>query len=55
MRIKVNYPTEPSGIEQLNEAIAEVKATLYLETICQLNVSDKNKKESLKALKKELG
>lgn len=55
MKIKVNYPTEPSGIEQLDEAIAEFKATLFIETISQLNVSDKNKKEILKALKKELG
>lgn len=54
MNIYINIPKEPSGIDELNEAIAEFKAILYIETINKLNVSNKTKKEILKALKREL-
>ena len=50
MKIKINYPTEQSGIEQLNEGIAEFKATLYIESINNLNVSEETKKQILKNL-----
>lgn len=50
MKIKINYPTEKSGVEKLNEGIAEVKATLYIETIANLNVSEETKREILKSL-----
>ena len=50
MKIIINYPTEKSGIEKLNEGIAEIKATLYIETIANLNVSEETKREILKSL-----
>lgn len=50
MKIKVNYPSEQSDIELLNEGIAEFKATLYIESIVKLNVSEETKKEILKNL-----
>ena len=54
MKIIINYPTEKSGIEKLNEGIAEIKATLYIETIANLNVSEETKREILKSLIEEL-
>ena len=45
MKIKVNYPSEQSGIELLNKGIEEFKATLYIESIAKLNVSEETKKE----------
>ncbi len=54
MKIIINYPTEKSGIEKLNEGIAEIKATLYIETIANLNVSEETKREILKSLIVEL-
>ena len=54
MKIKVNYPSEQSGVELLNEGIAEFKATLYIESINNLNVSEETKKEILLNLIKEL-
>lgn len=54
MKIKINYPSEQSGIEKLNEGIAEIKATLYIETIANLNVSEETKREILKSLIVEL-
>lgn len=47
MKIKVNYPSEQSGIYLLNERIAEFKAILYIESINNLNVSEETKKEIL--------
>ena len=55
MKIKVNYPSEQSDIDLLNERIAEFKATLYIESINNLNVSEETKKEILKSLIMELG
>lgn len=55
MKIKINYPSEKSGVELLNEGIAEFKATLYIESINNLNVSEETKKEVLQNLIKELG
>lgn len=55
MKIKINYPSEQSGVEKLNEGIAEFKATLYIESINNLNVSEETKKEVLQNLIKELG
>ena len=54
MKIIINYPTEKSGIEKFNEGIAEIKATLYIETIANLNVSEETKREILKSLIVEL-
>lgn len=54
LKIIINYPTEKSGIEKLNEGIAEIKATLYIETIANLNVSEETKREILKSLIEEL-
>lgn len=54
LKIIINYPTEKSGIEKLNEGIAEIKATLYIETIANLNVSEETKREILKSLIVEL-
>lgn len=50
MKIKINYPSEQSGIEKLNQGIAEFKATLYIESINNLNASDETKKQILKNL-----
>ncbi len=50
MKIKVNYPSEQSDIELLEESIAEFKATLYIESIAKLNVSEETKKEILQSL-----
>lgn len=50
MEIKVNYPSEQSGIDLLNEKVAEFKATLYIESINNLNVSEETKKEILQNL-----
>ena len=50
MKIKINYPSEQSDIELLNKGIAEFKATLYIESIVRLNVSEETKKEILKNL-----
>ena len=50
MKIKINYPSEQSGVEKLNEGIAEFKATLYIESINNLNVSEEAKKQILKNL-----
>ena len=50
MRIKINYPSEQSGIEKLNEGIAEFKATLYIESINSLNVSEETKKQIFQSL-----
>ena len=50
MKIKINYPSEQSGVEKLNEVIAEFKATLYIESINNLNVSEETKKQILKNL-----
>lgn len=50
MKIKINYPSEQSGVEKLNEGIAEFKATLYIESINNLNVSEETKKQILKSL-----
>ncbi|MEF2619991.1 MAG: hypothetical protein U0N02_04130 [Clostridia bacterium] len=47
MKIKINYPSEQSDIDLLNERIAEFKATLYIESITNLNVSEETKKEIL--------
>ena len=55
MKIKINYPSEQSDIERLNEGIAEFKATLFIESIVKLNVSEETKKEILNCLIKELG
>lgn len=55
MKIKINYPTEQSGIELLENSIAEFKATLFLESIAKLNVSEETKKEILANLVKVLG
>lgn len=54
MKIKVNYPSEQSGIELLNKGIEEFKATLYIESIAKLNVSEETKKEILKSILKTL-
>ena len=53
MKIKINYPSEQSGVEKLNEGIAEFKATLYIESINNLNVNEETKKEILQSLKKK--
>ena len=50
MKIKINYPSEQSGVEKLNEGIAEFKATLYIESIQNINVSDNTKKQIFKRL-----
>lgn len=55
MTIKVNYPSEPDAIELLKENISEFKATLIIESIEHLNVSDDSKKEILKNLLGALG
>ena len=55
MKIKINYPSEQSDIELLNEGIAEFKATLFIESIVKLHVSEETKKEILNCLIKELG
>lgn len=54
MKIKINFPSEQSGIEKLNEGIADFKATLYIESIVKLNVSEETKKQVLKCLITEL-
>lgn len=54
MKIKVNYPSEQSGIELLNKGIEKFKATLYIESIARLNVSEETKKEILKSILKTL-
>ena len=55
MKIIVNYPSEQSDIKLLNEGIAEFKATLFVESIVKLNVSEETKKEILNSLIKTLG
>lgn len=50
MKIKINYPSEQFDVEKLNEGIAEFKATLYIESINNLNVSEEKKKQILKNL-----
>jgi len=55
MKIIVNYPSEQSDIKKLNEGIAEFKATLFIESINNLNVSEETKKEILNSLIKILG
>jgi hypothetical protein len=50
MKIKINYPSNQSGVEKLNERIAEFKATLYIESINNLIVSEKTKKQIFKRL-----
>ena len=50
MKIKINYPSDQSDIEKLNQRIAEFKATLYIESINNLNVSEETKKQILKNL-----
>ncbi len=54
MKIKLNFPIEPSGIDKLNGAIEDFKAYLYIETISNLNVSDESKREILKSLIEQL-
>ena len=54
MKIKINYPSEQSGVEKLNEGIAEFKATLYIESINNLNVNEETKKEILQSLIRKL-
>lgn len=54
MKIKINYPSEQSGIEQLNEGIADFKAILYIESINSLNVSEETKKQIFQSLIKFL-
>lgn len=44
MKIKINFPSEQSGIEILNRGVEEFKATLYIESIAKLNVSEETKK-----------
>lgn len=55
MKIKINFPSEQSGIEILNRGVEEFKATLYIESISKLNVSEETKKAILKSLIIELG
>lgn len=55
MKIKINFPSEQSGIEILNRGVEEFKATLYIESIAKLNVSEETKKAILKSLIIELG
>lgn len=54
MKIKINFPSEQSGIEILNRGVEEFKATLYIESIARLNVSEETKKAILKSLIIEL-
>ena len=54
MKIKINCPSEQSGIEILNRGVEEFKATLYIESIARLNVSEETKKAILKSLIIEL-
>ncbi len=55
MKLKVNYPSEQSDIEKLNNNIAEFKAILILESVEKLEVSEDSKKEILKNLIEILG
>ena len=50
MKIKINFPSDESDIKVLENNIAEFKATLFLESIEKLNVSEDSKKEILKNL-----
>lgn len=47
MKIKINYPSEQSGVELLNKGIEEFKATLYIESIARLNASEETKKNKM--------
>jgi hypothetical protein len=50
MTIKINYPSDESDIKILEDNIAEFKATLFLESIEKLNISEDSKKEILRNL-----
>lgn len=48
MKIKINFPSEQSGIEILNRGVEEFKATLYIESIANLTLARKQKSDSKK-------
>lgn len=52
MNIIVNYPRDKEAIDNLNEKIGEFKATLIIESIKGLNISDKGKRNVVKELLK---
>lgn len=54
MKVYLNLPTTDEGKKQLNEAMADLQATLVINTIEKLNLSEKKKKEILLAIIDEL-
>lgn len=54
MKVYFNLPTTDEGKKQLNEAMADLQATLVIKTIEKLNLSEKKKKEILLAIIDEL-
>ena len=54
MKLIINYPTDKSSIDELNDRIAEFKAILVYETIEGLNLSCSSKKKVIKELLKGL-
>ena len=54
MKVYLNLPTTDESKKQLNEAMADLQATLVINTIEKLNLSEKKKKEILLAIIDEL-
>lgn len=54
MKVYLNLPTTDEGKKQLNEAMADLQATLVIKTIEKLNLSEEKKKEILLAIIDEL-
>lgn len=50
MDVIINYPTDKTGMNILNEKIAEFKAFLIFESIKGLNISSAGKKKVIKEL-----
>lgn len=54
MKLYVNMPTTEDGKKMLNEAMAQVQATLVLKAIDDLNLSSESKKKVLQGILDEL-
>lgn len=54
MNVIVNYPTDKEEINNLNEKIAEFKATLVFESIKRLNITEEGKRKVTRELLKGL-
>ena len=54
MQIIVHYPTQNEGENELENRVADFHATLLIETLKQLNISDKSKKELFNSILEHL-